>query len=112
MSTTHRFCTEPDRDVPKLRCGYPLPCPHHTVVVDASSDAVTLTVPHRAKRPSEAGRRRLIEIGAMAKGERRPSATRWKRTTPKQCDLCDRPAVWAHPAGGVRCNTCPRPEGA
>lgn len=24
------LCTAPDRDVPALRCGYPLPCPHHT----------------------------------------------------------------------------------
>lgn len=22
-------CTEPDRDSPKLICGFPLPCPHH-----------------------------------------------------------------------------------
>lgn len=27
-------CQRPDRDAPKLRCGYPLPCPHHTVVLD------------------------------------------------------------------------------
>lgn len=26
-------CTKPDRDVPALQCGYPLPCPHHTVRV-------------------------------------------------------------------------------
>lgn len=25
-------CKKPDRDVPALVCGYPLPCPHHTVV--------------------------------------------------------------------------------
>lgn len=27
-------CARPDRDVPGLECGYPLPCPHHTVVVN------------------------------------------------------------------------------
>ena len=25
-------CTRPDRHEPKLTCGYPLPCPHHTVL--------------------------------------------------------------------------------
>jgi hypothetical protein len=23
------MCQAPDRDVPALTCGYPLPCPHH-----------------------------------------------------------------------------------
>ena len=27
-------CTKPDRDNPKLVCGYPIPCPHHTVIID------------------------------------------------------------------------------
>lgn len=27
-------CKQPDRDTPKLVCGYPLPCPHHTAVLD------------------------------------------------------------------------------
>lgn len=26
-----RTCAQPDRHVPKLVCGYPLPCPHHTL---------------------------------------------------------------------------------
>jgi hypothetical protein len=26
-------CTAPDRDVPALVCGYPMPCPWHTVLV-------------------------------------------------------------------------------
>lgn len=30
---SHPTCQQPDRDVPKIRCGYPLPCPWHTVVV-------------------------------------------------------------------------------
>ncbi len=29
------YCQRPDRDVPGIVCGYPLPCPHHTVFVDA-----------------------------------------------------------------------------
>lgn len=28
---------------------------------------------------------------------------------PPTCDLCDRRAVWAHRAGGLRCGKCPRP---
>lgn len=25
------MCMAPDRDVPALICGYPLPCPHHNL---------------------------------------------------------------------------------
>ena len=28
------FCTQPDRHEPKLLCGYPLPCPYHTLVLN------------------------------------------------------------------------------
>lgn len=27
-------CQRPDRDCPKLKCGYPLPCPYHTATMD------------------------------------------------------------------------------
>lgn len=37
-----RTCRHPDRDVPKLLCGYPLPCPHDTVVVDLAARTVTI----------------------------------------------------------------------
>lgn len=33
-----QFCDKPDRDVPKLTCGYPIPCPYHTVVIEADRD--------------------------------------------------------------------------
>lgn len=46
--STSSTCTKPDRDVPKLVCGYPLPCPHHTVVLDfengIEADAITAAV--------------------------------------------------------------------
>ncbi len=29
-----KTCKQPDRDVPALICGYPIPCPHHTLVID------------------------------------------------------------------------------
>jgi len=28
-----KYCEQPDRHVPRIKCGYPLPCPHHTVFV-------------------------------------------------------------------------------
>ena len=37
-------CGQPDRHSPKLTCGYPLPCPHHTVVMDEKK----LTIPHHS----------------------------------------------------------------
>lgn len=40
--TDHRTCRHPDRDEPKLMCGYPLPCPWHTVVIDESKRTVTM----------------------------------------------------------------------
>lgn len=27
-------CVQPDRDVPALLCGYPLPCPYHTAILE------------------------------------------------------------------------------
>lgn len=38
-------CTQPDRHAPKLTCGYPLPCPHHTVIMEPGK----LTIPHHSK---------------------------------------------------------------
>lgn len=35
-----RYCKQPDRDAPKMECGYPLPCPWHTAVVAVSADRV------------------------------------------------------------------------
>jgi len=29
-----KYCNKPDRDVPGIQCGYPLPCPYHTVVIE------------------------------------------------------------------------------
>ncbi len=40
MSPTGRTCLRPDRDEPRIVCGYPHPCPHHTVVMEAG--AVTI----------------------------------------------------------------------
>jgi hypothetical protein len=44
------FCQHPDRDVPKIKCGYPLPCPWHTLIIEPGSVALpaTVTVPTTA----------------------------------------------------------------
>jgi hypothetical protein len=34
------LCTQPDRDVPGMLCGYPLPCPYHTIVFENVETAV------------------------------------------------------------------------
>lgn len=34
MTKQEGWCNHPDRHEPKLRCGYPLPCPHHTAIID------------------------------------------------------------------------------
>jgi hypothetical protein len=38
------FCIRPDRDVPKIQCGYPLPCPHHPpgAIIELGSDTTTI----------------------------------------------------------------------
>lgn len=32
--TKNLTCQKPDRDAPMLICGYPLPCPYHTINVE------------------------------------------------------------------------------
>lgn len=43
-AVVHPTCRRPDIDAPRLACGHPLPCPHHTVTVDLVSDPITVTV--------------------------------------------------------------------
>lgn len=62
------YCDKPDRDVPKIKCGYPLPCPHHTVIVDTTGEAVTVTTPIHSK--AEAARGRLLQVGSAIKRSR------------------------------------------
>lgn len=38
------MCSRPDIDVPGIKCGYPLPCPRHTAIIDASEDPVMVIV--------------------------------------------------------------------
>ena len=53
--------------MPKLMCGYPLPCPWHTVVVDVA--AATVTIPFESDvLKSEKKRERIGEIARALKG--------------------------------------------
>ncbi len=65
--TKYRICEKPDRDVQGLKCGYPLPCPHHTIVLDVSQEAVTLRLPRAAEYPSRKAKKRLLAIGKAVK---------------------------------------------
>lgn len=38
-----------------------------------------------------------------------PPPFAWEKIEPQPCDLCERPATWKHPAGGRRCQRCPKP---
>lgn len=59
------YCDKPDRDVPKIKCGYPLPCPHHSVVVDTTQESVTVTTPFHSNAVQARGR--LMQIGSAIK---------------------------------------------
>lgn len=39
-----------------------------------------------------------------------PVRVGWYKIEFPMCDLCRKPAMWAHPAGGFRCFSCPRPN--
>lgn len=48
-------CQRPDRDVPGIVCGHPLPCPFHTAVIDTTGEVPTVTVPVSAIPPISKG---------------------------------------------------------
>ncbi len=54
------FCNRPDRDSPGIPCGYPLPCPWHTTVLDgpllSAPVGTSETVWKHLKEIQEAGR--------------------------------------------------------
>jgi len=39
------WCEQPDREVPELVCGHPLPCPWHTVTIDLADVPPSIRVP-------------------------------------------------------------------
>lgn len=71
------FCQKPDRDVPGIVCGYPLPCPYHTdVVLEVQPDGQAPEIRTRKPLPPKAVQR-LDEIGRAltAKPKRRKRDT-------------------------------------
>ena len=54
-------CKHPDRDIAKLLCGYPLPCPWHTVTLDTTVEPPTMTIPITANAAWNA-KTKLAEI--------------------------------------------------
>lgn len=38
MNQKYGTCEKPDMDVPKLTCGYPIPCPYHTTIINTTKD--------------------------------------------------------------------------
>ena len=65
-------CRHPDREVPKLMCGYPLPCPHHTVIIHADKDPVTVEIPASSDvLKSPAARGRIGDIARAFEKERK-----------------------------------------
>ena len=48
------MCQQPDVDEGGLRCGYPLPCPRHTVVIDKADVQVPIGLLKSRKESSDA----------------------------------------------------------
>ncbi|HEX9640575.1 MAG TPA: hypothetical protein VGB13_04605 [Candidatus Krumholzibacteria bacterium] len=59
-------CQQPDRDAPRMVCGYPLPCPHHTVVMETGK----LTIPHRSPAATSPVVRKRVKAVHRALTER------------------------------------------
>ncbi len=55
------MCTKPDRDAPRLTCGYPLPCPWHTATIHADKEPPTVEEP-TTSRVSGSARHRLKQV--------------------------------------------------
>jgi hypothetical protein len=68
---SHPTCHQPDRDAPKLVCGYPLPCPYHTATLDLGAKPVpTVTVPITSDAAGHLGRLGDITV-ALTPGKAR-----------------------------------------
>ena len=62
-------CNHPDHDVPGIVCGYPLPCPHHTAVIEITDERVKVDMP-RAADPTQVLKTtaKLVDIGRAIGG--------------------------------------------
>ena len=60
-----KYCKQPDRHVPEMICGFPLPCPYHTVIIDTTAKPVpTITIP--ATNPKVADKKTLQRLKDIA----------------------------------------------
>lgn len=75
---TYPTCTKKDHDGFDLVCGYPLPCPYHTVTIDVAAQTVTMPVGDGVAVTLSAERAgRLGEIAqALQKPTHKPSRGR------------------------------------
>ncbi len=62
--TSELMCKKPDRDIPGIVCGHPLPCPYHTIVVDTTTKPIHLA---HARPVSMRTQRRLFAIADALK---------------------------------------------
>jgi hypothetical protein len=60
----HLTCRHPDRDQPKMMCGYPLPCPYHTAVI-RDGDPPTVTIPVTSDAMKSPARERLGSVARV-----------------------------------------------
>ncbi len=63
------FCQQPDRDEPRIKCGYPVPCPHHTITVDLTKKKPEITIPKRRRLAASALKRVDQIAGRLASKE-------------------------------------------
>jgi len=66
----HRTCRHPDRDEPRLMCGYPLPCPHHTAVIHADKDPPTVEIPVTSDVMKSPMRERVGQVARAVAGKK------------------------------------------
>lgn len=57
-------CDNPDRDMPRLVCGHPLPCPYHTVTIHLRKKPPTIEIPVTA-RIALRGRKLLADVAEI-----------------------------------------------
>ena len=63
--TERNYCKQPDRHVPEIVCGHPLPCPYHTIIIDTTAEPVpTITIP--ATNPKVADKKTLQRLKDIA----------------------------------------------
>lgn len=58
-----RYCNQPDRDFPKMKCGFPLPCPWHTVIIEKG----VVTNPEILNKMDKGTREKVNDIADVLK---------------------------------------------